>query len=184
MVFIIVCYEGLEAVKQELKEMIELPVKYPELFEEAGKQVRGLFPVQIPCGSHLPPQPPSGVLMYGPPGCGKTMLAKAMANECQANFISVKGPQLLTKWFGESEENVSVDLLQGTNSSLSFTNCACAQVREVFDKARQVSPCILFFDELDAIAAKRGGYGAMSAGGAADRVVNQLLTEMDGLADR
>lgn len=132
---------GLEAVKQELREMVEMPVKYPELFEEAGIL------------------PPKGALMFGPPGCGKTMLAKAVANECEANFISVKGPQLLSKWFGESEENV----------------------REIFDKARRASPCIIFFDELDSIAMRRGGH---TGGGPGDRVVNQLLTEMDGIGER
>ena len=100
----------------------------------------------------------SGVLFYGPPGCGKTLLAKAIANECQANFISIKGPEMLTMWFGESEANI----------------------REVFDKARQASPCVLFFDELDSIAKSRGG-SAGDAGGAADRVINQILTEMDGM---
>ncbi|KAL0390554.1 UNVERIFIED_CONTAM: Cell division cycle protein 48 [Sesamum calycinum] len=99
-----------------------------------------------------------GVLFYGPPGCGKTLLAKAIANECQANFISVKGPELLTMWFGESEANV----------------------REIFDKARQSAPCVLFFDELDSIATQRGS-SVGDAGGAADRVLNQLLTEMDGM---
>jgi transitional endoplasmic reticulum ATPase len=98
------------------------------------------------------------VLFYGPPGCGKTLLAKAIANECQANFISIKGPELLTMWFGESEANV----------------------RDVFDKARAASPCVLFFDELDSIAKARGS-SAGDAGGASDRVLNQLLTEMDGM---
>jgi transitional endoplasmic reticulum ATPase len=89
---------------------------------------------------------------------GKTLLAKAIANECQANFISIKGPELLTMWFGESEANV----------------------REVFDKARQAAPCVLFFDELDSIAKSRGGSGG-DGGGASDRVINQVLTEMDGM---
>ncbi|CAD6209506.1 unnamed protein product [Miscanthus lutarioriparius] len=100
-----------------------------------------------------------GVLFYGPPGCGKTLLAKAIANECQANFISVKGPELLTMWFGESEANV----------------------RDIFDKARQSAPCVLFFDELDSIATQRGSHVG-DAGGAVDRVLNQLLTEMDGMS--
>ena len=91
-------------------------------------------------------------------GCGKTLMAKAVANECQANFISVKGPELLTMWFGESEANV----------------------RDVFEKARQAAPCVLFFDELDSIAQQRGGSHG-DGGGAADRVMNQLLTEMDGV---
>lgn len=102
--------------------------------------------------------PSKGVLFYGPPGCGKTLMAKAVANECQANFVSVKGPELLTMWFGESEANV----------------------RDVFEKARQANPCVLFFDELDSIAQSRGGSSG-DGGGAADRVMNQLLTEMDGV---
>jgi transitional endoplasmic reticulum ATPase len=119
---------------------VQYPVEHPEKFEKFGMS------------------PSKGVLFYGPPGCGKTLLAKAIANECQANFISVKGPELLTMWFGESEANV----------------------REVFDKARQSAPCVLFFDELDSIANQRGGSQG-DAGGAADRVLNQLLTEMDGM---
>merc|ERR1719235_392092 len=131
---------GLEKVKQELKETIQYPLDYPDKFDKFG----------------LPPS--KGILFYGPPGCGKTLLAKAVANECQANFISIKGPELLTMWFGESEANV----------------------REVFDKARQSAPCVLFFDELDSIANQRGSSQG-DAGGAADRVLNQLLTEMDGM---
>ena len=102
--------------------------------------------------------PSKGVLLYGPPGCGKTLMAKAVANECKANFISVKGPELLTKWIGESEANV----------------------RDLFEKARQSAPCVLFFDELDSIGRQRGGSHG-DGGGAADRVMNQLLTEMDGV---
>jgi len=97
-------------------------------------------------------------LFYGPPGTGKTMLAKAIANECNSNFISIKGPELLTMWFGESEANV----------------------RDVFDKARAAAPCVMFFDELDSIAKARGGSSG-DAGGAGDRVLNQILTEMDGM---
>eukprot|EP01065_Artemidia_motanka_P012695 TRINITY_DN16_c2_g1_i1.p1 TRINITY_DN16_c2_g1~~TRINITY_DN16_c2_g1_i1.p1 ORF type:complete len:811 (+),score=350.05 TRINITY_DN16_c2_g1_i1:82-2514(+) len=131
---------GLESTKAELQELIQYPVQYPWKFEKFGMT------------------PSKGVLFYGPPGCGKTLLAKAVANECQANFISIKGPELLTMWFGESEANV----------------------REVFDKARGAAPCVLFFDELDSIAKARGGSGG-DAGGASDRVINQILTEMDGM---
>merc|ERR1719395_375355 len=131
---------GLEKVKRELKELVQYPVEHPEKFEKYGMS------------------PSKGILFYGPPGCGKTLLAKAVANECQANFLSIKGPELLTMWFGESEANV----------------------REVFDKARQSAPCVLFFDELDSIANQRGSSQG-DAGGAADRVLNQLLTEMDGM---
>ncbi|CAI9268062.1 unnamed protein product [Lactuca saligna] len=132
---------GLENVKRELQETVQYPVEHPEKFEKFGMS------------------PSKGVLFYGPPGCGKTLLAKAIANECQANFISIKGPELLTMWFGESEANV----------------------REIFDKARGSAPCVLFFDELDSIATQRGSSQG-DAGGAADRVLNQLLTEMDGMS--
>jgi transitional endoplasmic reticulum ATPase len=131
---------GLENVKRELRETVQYPVEFPEKYQKFGMQ------------------PSKGVLFYGPPGCGKTLLAKAIANECQANFISVKGPELLTMWFGESEANV----------------------REIFDKARAAAPCVLFFDELDSIAKSRGS-SLGDAGGAADRVINQILTEMDGM---
>jgi transitional endoplasmic reticulum ATPase len=131
---------GLESVKQELKELVQYPVEHPDKFLKFGMS------------------PSRGVLFYGPPGCGKTLMAKAVANECQANFISIKGPELLTMWFGESEANV----------------------REVFEKARAAAPCVLFFDELDSIAQSRGNM-AGDAGGSGDRVMNQLLTEMDGI---
>ncbi|CAL2031368.1 hypothetical protein CAEBREN_30029 [Caenorhabditis brenneri] len=131
---------GLQNVKRELQELVQYPVEHPEKYLKFGMQ------------------PSRGVLFYGPPGCGKTLLAKAIANECQANFISIKGPELLTMWFGESEANV----------------------RDVFDKARAAAPCVLFFDELDSIAKARGG-SVGDAGGAADRVINQVLTEMDGM---
>jgi len=134
---------GLENVKTELQELVQYPVEHPEKFLKFGMT------------------PSKGVLFYGPPGCGKTLLAKAIANECQANFISIKGPEMLTMWFGESEANV----------------------REVFDKARQAAPCVLFFDELDSIAKARGG-SVGDAGGAADRVINQILTEMDGMNNK
>merc|ERR1712137_444870 len=131
---------GLEKVKAELKKVIEWPLKYPEEFHKFSMK------------------PSTGVLFFGPPGCGKTMLAKAIANECQANFISIKGPELLTMWFGESESNV----------------------RDIFDKARQAAPCVMFFDEIDSIAKARGS-SLGDAGGAGDRVINQILTEMDGV---
>ena len=131
---------GLVDVKNELRELVQYPIEHPEKFEKFGMS------------------PSRGVLFYGPPGCGKTLLAKAVANECQANFISVKGPELLTMWFGESEANV----------------------RETFSKARAAAPCVLFFDELDSIAQQRGGSSG-DGGGAGDRVMNQLLTEMDGV---
>ncbi|KAF4671507.1 AAA ATPase cdc48 [Perkinsus chesapeaki] len=131
---------GLEDTKRDLQEMILYPIDHPEKFEQFGMQ------------------PSRGVLFYGPPGCGKTMMAKAVASECSANFISIKGPELLTMWFGESEANV----------------------REVFDKARSAAPCVLFFDELDSIGTSRGS-SAGDAGGAGDRVMNQLLTEIDGV---
>ncbi|XP_078285772.1 transitional endoplasmic reticulum ATPase-like isoform X2 [Rhinoraja longicauda] len=134
---------GLEEVKRELQELVQYPVEHPDKFLKFGMT------------------PSRGVLFYGPPGCGKTLLAKAIASECQANFISIKGPELLTMWFGESEANV----------------------RDVFDKARQAAPCILFFDELDSIAKSRGG-SAGDGGGAADRVINQILTEMDGMTNK
>lgn len=141
----IICYCRLEiltslVLQRDLKELVQYPVEHPEKFEKFGMS------------------PSKGVLFYGPPGCGKTLMAKAVANECQANFISVKGPELLTMWFGESEANV----------------------RDVFEKARQAAPCVLFFDELDSIAQQRGGSSG-DGGGAADRVMNQLLTEMDGV---
>uniref|UniRef100_A0A1I7UG09 vesicle-fusing ATPase n=2 Tax=Caenorhabditis tropicalis TaxID=1561998 RepID=A0A1I7UG09_9PELO len=132
---------GLQNVKRELQELVQYPVEHPEKYLKFGMQ------------------PSRGVLFYGPPGCGKTLLAKAIANECQANFISIKGPELLTMWFGESEANV----------------------RDVFDKARAAAPCVLFFDELDSIAKSRGGGAGGDAGGASDRVINQVLTEMDGM---
>uniref|UniRef100_A0A914X277 AAA+ ATPase domain-containing protein n=1 Tax=Plectus sambesii TaxID=2011161 RepID=A0A914X277_9BILA len=131
---------GLEDVKQELRETIEYPILYPDDFTDFGIS------------------PSRGVLFYGPPGCGKTLMAKAVAKQCGANFISVKGPELLTMWFGESEANV----------------------RDLFDKARAAAPCIIFFDEIDSIASARGS-GTGGAGAASDRVINQLLTEMDGV---
>ena len=132
---------GLGNVKQELQEAVEWPLKYPEKFENFGIR------------------PPKGTLLYGVPGTGKTLLAKAVANESEANFISVKGPELLSKWVGDSE----------------------AGVREVFRKARQAAPTVIFFDEIDSIASSRGGNDGDS--GVTKRVVNQLLTEMDGMEE-
>jgi len=134
---------GLDETKRNLKELVQYPIDHADKYKKFGLN------------------PSRGCLFYGPPGCGKTLLAKAIANECQSNFISVKGPELLTMWFGESEANV----------------------RDIFDKARSASPCVLFFDELDSIASSRGGH-AGDAGGAGDRVVNQLLTEMDGMSSK
>merc|ERR1712226_1705262 len=133
---------GLQDTKRELQELVQYSVEHPEKFLKFGMN------------------PSKGVLFYGPPGCGKTMLAKAIANECQANFISIKGPELLSKWFGESSSNI----------------------RDIFDKARQAAPCVLFFDELDSVAKARGSDGG--DGGAIDRVINQLLTEMDGMGGK
>lgn len=131
---------GLERVKEELREVVEWPLKYPEAF------------------ARLHTKPPKGILLFGPPGTGKTMLAKAVANESEANFISIKGPELLSKWVGESER----------------------AVREVFRKAKQAAPCIIFLDEIDAIAPVRGtSYDSHVT----ERVVSQLLTEMDGLEE-
>jgi len=134
---------GLEDVKANLREMILYPIEHPDKFHKFGMK------------------PSKGVLFYGPPGCGKTLLAKAVANECSSNFISIKGPELLTMWFGESEANV----------------------RDVFDKARGAAPCVLFFDELDSVGTARGSSQG-DAGGAGDRVLNQLLTEMDGAGSK
>ncbi|EDO19051.1 hypothetical protein Kpol_2000p15 [Vanderwaltozyma polyspora DSM 70294] len=131
---------GLEDIKNELKETVEYPVLHPDQYTKFGLS------------------PSKGVLFYGPPGTGKTLLAKAVATEVSANFISVKGPELLSMWYGESESNI----------------------RDIFDKARAAAPTVVFLDELDSIAKARGG-SLGDAGGASDRVVNQLLTEMDGM---
>ena len=132
---------GLAEVKEELQEAIEWPLKYPEIF------------------AHMNTAPPKGVLLYGLPGTGKTMLAKAVANESEANFISIKGPEVLSKWVGESEK----------------------AIREVFRKARQAAPTIIFFDELDSITPVRGsGFGSSQV---TERVISQILTELDGLEE-
>ncbi|MFQ6118869.1 MAG: CDC48 family AAA ATPase, partial [Methanosarcinales archaeon] len=129
---------GLDKVKQEIIEAVEWPLKNPEKFKKMGID------------------PPKGILLYGPPGSGKTLIAKAIANETSANYISVRGPELLSKWLGESEK----------------------AIREIFRKARLVAPVIIFFDEIDAISAIRGSDIGSKV---LDRVLNQLLTEMDGL---
>jgi transitional endoplasmic reticulum ATPase len=131
---------GLNDVKEELSEAIEWPLKHANLFRQADVV------------------PPKGLLLYGPPGTGKTMIAKAVATTSESNFISVKGPELISKWVGESEKGV----------------------REVFRKARQASPCIVFFDEVDAIAPRRGRSDDSHV---TERVISQMLTEMDGLED-
>ena len=132
---------GLQDVKEELREAVEWPLKYPDLFAQ------------------LNATPPKGLLLYGPPGTGKTLLAKAVAHESESNFISVKGPELLNKFVGESEK----------------------AVREVFRKARQASPCIIFFDEIDSVAPTRGSSTGDSH--VTERVISQFLTEMDGLEE-
>jgi len=132
---------GLEEVKQQLKEMVEMPMENPEAFKRMGIR------------------PAQGVLLYGPPGTGKTLLAKAVASESKANFISIKGPEIMSKWYGESER----------------------ALREVFKKARQVAPSIIFLDEIDSIAPKRGWSEGSRA---TESMVNQLLTSMDGLTSR
>ncbi|MBD3215860.1 MAG: CDC48 family AAA ATPase [Candidatus Lokiarchaeota archaeon] len=132
---------GLKEVKDELKEAVEWPLKYPKLFERAG--IRQL----------------NGILLFGPPGCGKTLLAKAIANESECNFISIKGPEIYSKWVGESEK----------------------AVREIFRKARQAAPSIIYFDEIDAITSGRGDYEGTHTFAS---IVNQILVEMDGIENR
>jgi len=131
----------LHGVREELSKFIIGPVKYPWRYKKIG--------LENSCG----------VLLYGPPGCGKTLLAKAIANDCSASFISIKGPELLNKFVGESERSV----------------------RKVFERAKFSAPCIIFFDELDALCPKRDSDGSNAV---SSRVVNQLLTEMDGLEGR
>ena len=133
---------GLDNVKEELKEAIEWPLKHADLFSKAAIK------------------PPKGILLYGPPGTGKTLLAKAVASTSESNFISIKGPELLSKWVGESEKGI----------------------REIFRKARQASPCVIFFDEIDAIAPRRSGSDAGNSH-VTERLVSQMLTEIDGLED-
>ncbi len=130
---------GLEEVKEKLKEAVEWPLKNPEVFKRMGIQ------------------PPKGILLIGPPGCGKTMLARAVATESEANFISIKGPEVFSKWVGESEK----------------------AIREIFRKARMASPAVIFFDEVDSLVPRRGQGDGDS--GVTERVISQLLTEMDGI---
>ncbi len=132
---------GLEKVKTLLTEGVEWPLRFPEVY------------------SHARVEPPRGVLLSGPPGSGKTLIARAIANQCEASFISIKGPELLSKWVGESEKGI----------------------REIFRRAKQAAPCIVFFDELDSLAPRRGGE---IDGHVGDRVIAQLLTEMDGIEGR
>ncbi|MFX1430926.1 MAG: CDC48 family AAA ATPase [Promethearchaeota archaeon] len=132
---------GLDDIKNELKEAVEWPLKYPKLFEKAGIR------------------PLNGILLFGPPGCGKTLLAKAIATETKTNFITVKGPELFSKWVGESEKSV----------------------RNIFRKARQAAPSIIYFDEIDAISSSRG---ISESTAVRDSIVNQILVEMDGIENR
>ena len=131
---------GLEEIKQQLKEVVEWPLKYPDSFKKLGIK------------------PPNGILLYGPPGCGKTLLAKAIANESGANFISIKGPELLSMWVGESEKHI----------------------RDIFRKAKQVSPSIIFFDEIDSLVQKRG---TSVGNNVHESVVSQILAEISGIED-
>jgi transitional endoplasmic reticulum ATPase len=132
---------GLEEIKNSLTEGVEWPLRYPEVYANAKVEA------------------PRGVLLSGPPGSGKTLIARALANQCEASFISIKGPELLSKWVGESEKGI----------------------REVFRRAKQAAPCLIFFDEIDALAPRRGGGNDGNVG---DRVIAQLLTEMDGIEGR
>jgi transitional endoplasmic reticulum ATPase len=138
---------GLEEVKRELQEAVEWPMRYPDMYKKLGHAI------------------PKGILLHGPSGTGKTMLAKAVATESEANFIGVKGPELMSKWVGESEKGI----------------------REIFRKARQAAPCVIFFDEIDSIAPTRGGGAGMDGGmginTSTERMVSQLLTELDGIQE-
>ncbi len=130
---------GLKDVKNQLVEAVEMPIKDPESFRRMGIT------------------PPRGILLYGPPGTGKTLLAKAVSTESEANFISIKGPEVMSKWVGESEK----------------------AIRQIFKKAKQVAPCVVFLDEIDALTPRRGA--VMGDSGVSERLVNQLLTSLDGL---
>ena len=130
---------GVDMIKGEIMDTIDMPLRYPELFRSGSKQR-------------------SGILFYGPPGTGKTLMAKAIATNFSLNFFSVKGPELLNMYIGESEANV----------------------RRIFQKAREAKPCVIFFDEIDSVAPKRGNQG--DSGGVMDRIVSQLLAELDGMS--
>jgi transitional endoplasmic reticulum ATPase len=136
---------GLDSVKRELQEAVEWPMRFPQVYNQ------------------LKHTAPKGILLHGPLGTGKTMLAKAVATESEANFISVKGPELVSKCVGESEKGI----------------------RDIFKKARQASPCVIFFDEIDSIAAVRGGgFGSAGSGySGSERMISQLLKEMDGIQE-
>lgn len=148
---------GLSSVKSDILDTIQLPLQHPELFADGVKKRSG----EIFCyeshtyisDTHL------GILLFGPPGTGKTLLAKAVATSFSLNFFSIKGPELLNMYIGESEANV----------------------RRVFQRARDARPCVIFFDELDSVAPKRGNHG--DSGGVMDRIVSQLLAELDGMSD-
>ena len=132
---------GLVYIKDLLTEAVEWPLRFPDLYSSAKVEA------------------PRGILLSGPPGSGKTLIARALAKQCEASFISIKGPELLSKWVGESEKGV----------------------REIFRRAKQAAPCIIFFDEIDSFASRRG---QANDGNVGDRVMAQLLTEMDGVEGR
>lgn len=154
---------GLANVKSEILDTIQLPLEHPELFANGLKKRSGKIFYRA-LEYYVLTLPPTlfifiGILLYGPPGTGKTLLAKAVATSCSLNFFSVKGPELLNMYIGESEANV----------------------RRVFQRARDAKPCVIFFDELDSVAPKRGNQG--DSGGVMDRIVSQLLAELDGMAE-